>query len=73
MLVTIIADGCTDLSKHKRKSFKCQQMWDAWVVEHLPSAQGMIPGSRIKSHIGFPTASLLLPLPVSLTLSLMNE
>ena len=36
------------------------------VVEHLPSAQGVIP----ESHIRLPTWSLLLlPLPLSLTLS----
>ena len=39
-------------------------------VEHLPSAQGVIPGSRIKSHFGFAVRSLLLPLPVALPLSL---
>ena len=30
-------------------------------VGHLPLVQGMIPGSRIQSHIGFPEGSLLLP------------
>ena len=39
-------------------------------VEHLPSAQGMIPGSGIESRIGLPARSLLLPLPGSLPLSL---
>ena len=39
-------------------------------VEHLPSAQVVIPGSRIESHIGLLEGSLLLPLPVSLLLSL---
>ena len=45
------------------------------VFEHLPLAQGMIPGSGIESHIGLPAWSLLLPLPVSLPLSvpLMNK
>ena len=38
-------------------------------VEHLPSAQGVIPGARIESHIRLPTGSLLLPLPMSLPLS----
>ena len=44
-------------------------------VEHLPSAQGVILGSGIKSHIGLPVRSLLLPLPMSLPLSvsLMNK
>ena len=45
------------------------------VVEHLPLAQGMIPGSGIESHIRLLVGSLLLPLPVSLSisLSLMNK
>ena len=45
------------------------------VVEHLTSSQGLIPGSRIESHVGLPAWSLLLPLPVSLPLSvsLMNK
>ena len=45
------------------------------VVEHLPSAQGVIPGSEIESHIGLLAGSLLLPLPMSLPLcvSLMNK
>ena len=46
-------------------------------VEHLPSAQGMILGLGIESHIKLPIGSLLLPLPVSLPLylcvSLMNK
>ena len=39
-------------------------------VEHLLLAQDVILGSRIESHIGLPARSLLLPLPVSLPLSL---
>ena len=39
------------------------------VVERLPLAHFMILASGIKSHIGLPTGSLLLPLPVSLPLS----
>ena len=39
-------------------------------VEYLPSVQGVILGSGIKSRVGFPTGSLLLPLSVSLPLSL---
>ena len=39
-------------------------------VECLPLAQSMIPGSGIESHIGLPAWSLLLPLPMSLLLSL---
>ena len=38
-------------------------------VEHLTSAQGMIPGPGIKSCIGHPSRSLLLPLPVSASVS----
>ena len=38
-------------------------------VEHLPSAQGLIPGSGIQSCIRLPARSLLLALPVSLPLS----
>ena len=38
-------------------------------VWRLPLAQGVIPGPRIESHIGLPAWSLLLPLPVSLPLS----
>ena len=39
-------------------------------VEHLPLAQGVILGLDIKSHTELPVRSLLLPLPVSLPLSL---
>ena len=39
-------------------------------AERLPLAQGVIPGSRIKSHVRLLAGSLLLPLPVSLSLSL---
>ena len=39
-------------------------------AERLPLAQVMIPGLGIKSHIELPVRSLLLPLPVSLPLSL---
>ena len=42
-------------------------------VERLPLAQGMIQGSRIESHIRLPTGSLLLPLPMSLPLSVSHE
>ena len=40
------------------------------VVECLPLVQVVIPGPGIKSRVGFPTGSLLLPLPVSASLSL---
>ena len=38
-------------------------------VEWLPFAQGVILESTIKSHIGLRAWSLLLPLPMSLPLS----
>ena len=41
------------------------------VVECLPSAQGMIPGLGIESHIRVPARSLLLSLRMSLLLSLL--
>ena len=40
------------------------------VVEPLPWAQGVISGSGMESLISLPMRSLLLPLPVSLPLSL---
>ena len=40
------------------------------VVEHLPSAQGVIPGLVIESRIGLPVRSLLLPPCLCLSLSL---
>ena len=39
-------------------------------VERLPSAQRMIRGSGIESHIGLLVGSLLLPLPMYLPLCL---
>ena len=38
--------------------------------KHLSLAQGMILDSQIKSYIGLPAGSQLLPLPVTLPLSL---
>ena len=48
---------------------------DGSAVERLPSAQVLIPGSRIEFRIGLLMGSLLLPLPVSasLSVSLMNK
>ena len=40
------------------------------VIERLPLAQGVALEFGIESHIGLPPWSLLLPLPVSLPLSL---
>ena len=40
------------------------------VVECLPLAQVVIPGSWDRVPLGLPTGSLLFPLPVSLPLSL---
>ena len=39
-------------------------------VQRLPLAQGVILGSGIKSHMGGTAGSLLLPLPMFLSLSL---
>ena len=36
-------------------------------VERLPSAQGVIPGSRMESHIRLLVGSLLLALPLFLS------
>ena len=38
------------------------------VVEPLPLARGVIPGPGIESHIKLPVGSLLLPLPLSVSL-----
>ena len=43
------------------------------VLERLPLAQGVIPGSRIQSHIGLSRGSLLLPLARSLPLCVSQE
>ena len=45
------------------------------VIENLPSAQGVILGAGIESHIRLPARRLLLPLPVSLPISVsfMNK
>ena len=56
--------------KKTKYRIKKSKSWDAWVAQRLPSPQGTILGSGIKSHIGLPAGSLLLPLPVSLLLSL---
>ena len=39
------------------------------VVEHLPLAQGAIPGPGIEYHVRLPVWSPHLPLPLSLPLS----
>ena len=46
---------------------------DGSVVEHLPSAQGVISGSWDQVLHGLPAWSLLLPLPVSASLSVSQE
>ena len=43
------------------------------VVKCLPSAQVVIPGLGIESHIGLPVRSLLLPLPMCLYLCVSHE
>ena len=56
---------------------KCDQKkigMPGWLSsKRLPSAQGVILESRIESHIRLPVWSLLLPLPRSLPLRLMNK
>ena len=53
--------------------------WAAWVAQRFSAAfsPGLIPETRIESHIGLLAWSLLLPLPMSLplsfSLSLMNK
>ena len=42
-------------------------------VECLPSGPGCDPSLRIESHVRLPAWSLLLPLPVSLPLSVSHE
>ena len=46
---------------------------DGSAVEHLPLAQVPISGSGIKSHIQLPAWSLLLPLPLSASLSVSHR
>ena len=43
------------------------------VVEHLPLAQGVIPGLGIESHTGLPVRSLLLLLCLCLSLCVSHE
>ena len=47
-----------------------REAWVAQWLEHLPSAQGVILESPDESHIRLLAWSLLLPLPMSLPLSL---
>ena len=56
--------------KEWKKEKKFQGCLGGSAVECLPPSEGMIPGSGIKSHTRLPTGSLLLPLPMSLPLSL---
>ena len=64
---------------HIQKEMKCYKILGhlgGSAVEHLPLAQGMIPGSGIESHIGLlqrACFSLCLSLCLSLSLSLMNK
>ena len=43
------------------------------VFEHLPSAQVMIGGLGIESHIRLPAGSLLFPLPTFLPFCISHE
>ena len=61
--------------------FKGRRSLDSSVVKLMPLAQDvvlesqdLVPGSnsRIQSHVGLPAWSLLLSLPLSLCVSLMN-
>ena len=57
-------------TKHIRYlRIKNQRCLGGLAVGRLPSAQVVIPGSRIKLCIGLPVRSLLLPPPMSLPLS----
>ena len=56
-----------------RLRVECSGRLGGSAVEHLPSAQGAIPRSQIQSHSKLLAGSLLLPLPVSLPLSLSHE
>ena len=50
-----------------------ERFWDAWVAQWLNIFLGLRVwtwGPRMESCIGFPVGSLLLPLPMSLTLSM---
>ena len=52
---------------------KMSRIWDVWVAQQLSVCLWLRSGSwdpGIKSHIRLPAGSLLLPLPVSLPLSL---
>ena len=51
----------------------CLRRLGGSAVERLPLAPGVIPGSRIESHIQILSGSLLLPLFVSLPAPLMNK
>ena len=54
----------------KVKKFKLKGHLGGSVVERLPSAQAVVPGPGIESRIRLPAWSLLLPLLVSLPVSL---
>ena len=70
MLKDLLSD-CVDLNSRSTAELHRLGHLGGSVVELLPLARGMISGSRIESHIGLPLGSLLLPLPVPV--SLMNK
>ena len=60
---------------HVSSKVSGEERLDGSEVERLPLAQPVIPGSGMESRVGLLAGSLLLPLPVSLHLSvsLMNK
>ena len=63
-------DTCNDISNKSliSKTYRGQPWWRGILAP--PVAQGMIWRPWIESHVGLSAWSLLLPLPVSLPLSL---
>ena len=60
---------CPDILRLKKNKIKSVMGTEvAQLPKCLPSAQDMIPGSGIESHVGLLAGSLRLPLPVSLPL-----
>ena len=62
--------GHYDCDKTLAKMFSFEGHLGGSVVEHLPLAQAVSWDPGIESHIRLPAGSLLLLLPVSLSLSL---
>ena len=64
----VVAAALSTLSPLKMNLLEMLGWLSGWLC--IPLAQGLIPRSRIESHIGLPVVNLLLPLPMSLPLSL---